>query len=58
MIFALLLLSQAMAPIKIKQLPPSAVLIRHLERLERDLAELDLVLGDYPARKEDAPLNS
>jgi len=51
-IFALLLLSQAMAQIKIKQLPQSAVLIRHLERLERDLAELDLVLGDYPAKKK------
>ncbi|MEY4355236.1 MAG: hypothetical protein RLZZ89_304 [Cyanobacteriota bacterium] len=41
-----------MAQIKIKQLPQSAVLIRHLERLERDLAELDLVLGDYPAKKK------
>ncbi len=58
MIFALLLLSQVMAQVKIKQPPPSAVLIRHLELLERDLAELDLVLGDYPARKEDAPLTS
>ncbi len=58
MIFALLLLSQVMAQVKIKQPPPSAVLIRHLERLERDLAELDLVLGDNPAKKENAPLNS
>lgn len=47
-----------MAQVKIKQPPPSTVLIRHLERLERDLAELDLVLGDNPAKKEDAPLNS
>ena len=47
-----------MAQVKIKQPPPSAVLIRHLERLERDLAELDLVLGDNPAKKEAAPLNS
>ena len=44
-----------MAQVKIKQPPPSAVLIRHLERLERDLAELDLVLGDNPAKKRSCP---